>query len=315
MGGRVRQALESAGGLTIQDIAPDGRWLVTRDDIESTMRVKAAGAKTEVDLSWLEYTQPVRFTHDGSALLFTEQGARSGINYATCIRRTDGSPMVRLGDGFGVDLSPDGKWAMSIVSSPPRLMLYPTGAGQPQRVDIGPLESLNGAVWLPDGRRILLCGAEPGHASRCYLHDGEGPPRAVTGENVAEPVAAPDGRHFLAQHGGTFARMHQEAGEPAALYSIDGGDPRPVPGLPPDDVPVRFAPDGRSVIVAQNTAPARVERVLLDTGRRELLYTIAPPRTAGIIEVGNVTVADDPAEYAYSFLQMLSRLFVVQGVR
>jgi Tol biopolymer transport system component len=317
IGGRVRQALESAGGLTIQDIAPDGRWLVTRDDIESTMMVKAAGAKAEADLSWLDFTQPVRFTRDGSALLFTEEGGGSGINYAICIRRADGSPMVRLGDGLGVDLSPDGKWAMSIVaSSPPKLMLYPTGAGQPQRVDIRPLESMTGAVWLPDGRRILVCGSEPGHSSRCYLHDVQGPLRAVTGENVADPVAAPDGRHFLARHGGTGARIQATlTPEAAELYSIDGGDPRPVSGLTSDDVPLAFAPDGGSLIVTQNTAPARVERVFLDTGRRELLYVIAPARTAGIISVSNLTVADDPAEYAYSLYQFLSRLFVVQGVR
>jgi dipeptidyl aminopeptidase/acylaminoacyl peptidase len=315
LGGRIRQALESAGGLTIHDIALDGRWLVTRDDIGATMMAKPAGAREEVDLSWLDFTSPVRFTADGRTLLFSEQSGPVGTNYATGLRRTDGSPLVQLGEGLGTDLSPDGKWVLSIVpSSPPTLMLYPTGAGDARRLDTRPIESLSTATWFPDGRRVLLCGAEPGRASRCYVHDLNGPPRAVTADNVGNGLVAPDGRHFLAQRGGASSRV-QASNSKAEFYSIDGGEPRPVPGLTADDVLVRFASDGRSVIVTQTTLPARLERVFLDTGRRELMYRIAPSRTAGIVGISGLSVADDPAVYAYSLYQFLSRLFIVQGAR
>jgi serine/threonine protein kinase/dipeptidyl aminopeptidase/acylaminoacyl peptidase len=316
LGGRIRQALESAGGLTIHDIALDGRWLVTRDDIGATMMVKPAGARQEVDLSWLDFTSPVRFTGDGRTLLFSEQSGPVGTNYATGLRRTDGSPLVQLGEGLGTDLSPDGKWVLSIVpSSPPTLMLYPTGAGEARRLDTRPIESLSTAKWFPDGRHFLFCGAEPGHASRCYVHDLNGPPRAVTADNVGNGLVAPDGRHFLARRGGANSRVQASTNSKPEMYSIDGGEPRPVPGLTADDVLVRFAPDGRSVIVTQNTLSARVERVFLDTGRRELMYEIAPSRTAGIVGISSLTVAEDPAMYAYSLYQFLSRLFIVQGAR
>jgi hypothetical protein len=32
-----------------------------------------------------------------------------GTNYAVCVRQTDGSPVVRLGEGQAIALSPDGK--------------------------------------------------------------------------------------------------------------------------------------------------------------------------------------------------------------
>ena len=314
-GGRVRQALESAGGINLYDIGPDGRWLVTRDDISAALMVKPAGARDVLDLSWLDFTSPVRFSADGRTLLFSEQSGPVGTNYATGLRHTDGSPIVQLGEGLGTDLSPDGKWALSIVpTSPPKLMMYPTGAGEARRVDSGAIGSLSMAKWFPDGQRILLCGAEPGRSPRCYVLDGKGPPRAVTPDNVGNALVAPDGRHFLAQRGDAGARV-QASNTKAEMYSVDGGEPRPVPGLTVDDVVVRFAMDGRSVIVTQTTLPARVEKLNLDTGRRELMYQIAPPRTAGIVGVSSLTVADDPAVYAYSLYQFLSRLFIVQGAR
>ena len=146
------------------------------------------------------------------------------------------------------------------------------------------------------------------------MHDLNGPPRAVTPDDVGDGLVAPDGRHFLAQRGGASSRV-QASNSKAEFYSIDGGEPRPVPGLTADDVLVRFASDGRSVIVTQTTLPARLERVFLDTGRRELIYRIAPSRTAGIVGISGLSVADDPAVYAYSLYQFLSRLFIVQGAR
>ena len=70
---------------------------------------------------------------DGQTLLFSDDAPAGGINYALCPRKPIESPVVRLGDGNAQGISPDGKWALSIVPpSPMRLMLYPTGAGEPR---------------------------------------------------------------------------------------------------------------------------------------------------------------------------------------
>jgi hypothetical protein len=176
------------------------------------------------------------------------------------------------------------------------------------------MESVDSATWFPDGKRLLVCGAEKGQGPRCYVLDVDGQPRAVTPDNVGDGIVAPDGRHFLARHGGVSSRVRSTS-EPARLYSIDGGTPRSIPGLTADDVPVRFAPDGRSLIVTQNIVPAPVSRLYLDTGRREPMYQISPVRTSGIVGISSLVVGDDPSVYAYGFYQFLSRLFVVQGAR
>ena len=125
LSGRRRTALESAGGLTILDVSKD-RWLTSRDDFFRDMIVLPPNAQKETDLSWLELSYPSAFTPDGKTLLFTEESPTAGPYYSTCIRGTDGSDVVRLGDGTASDISSDGKWALSVVPlNPDKLVVYP----------------------------------------------------------------------------------------------------------------------------------------------------------------------------------------------
>lgn len=90
--GRLRIALESAGGLTIQDVAADGRWLATRDDFFRDMPVLAPGETVERDLSWLDLSAAKALSSDGKVLLFSEESGSVGANYAVALRGMDGSP-------------------------------------------------------------------------------------------------------------------------------------------------------------------------------------------------------------------------------
>src|SRR5271169_2014481 len=114
---------------------------------------------------------------DGRTLLFTDGSANAGVNYALCLRKTDGSSVVRLGDGNAQGLSPDGKWALSIVpSSPTRLTLYPTGAGEIRPLESGKIQTYDRAAFFPDGKRVPVCGSEAGQASRYYVQGLAGGP-------------------------------------------------------------------------------------------------------------------------------------------
>ncbi len=306
--GRAHLVLPSAGSLTVQDVARDGRWLLTRDDQQDRIFVRAPGATADRNLSWLDASQQPLLSADGRLMAFTDAGLDAGPNYATMLRKTDGSPVVRLGDGYPSDLSADGRWVLAIVqSAPQQLMLYPTGPGQSRRLDHGEFQSFSAAAFFPDGQRLLVCGNEPGQAPRCYVRPlGDGPLHPVTPEGTDGGFVSPDGRSVVA---------HLVSGG-YRIYPVDGGAPRAIPSLEPDDQIVRWSDDGRAVFVCDpNEIPMRVDRVDLATGRRELLETIAPADRSGLLSVVGLSLARDPHVYAYQTRDYVSHLFTVEGMR
>lgn len=91
------------------------------------------------NLSWLNTSHARALSQDGQTLLFSETAL--GPNYAVCLRKTDGSPVLRLGEGWPADLSADGKWVLAVVQSlPPKLLIYPTGAGETRQLERGAIE-------------------------------------------------------------------------------------------------------------------------------------------------------------------------------
>ncbi len=308
LSGRRRVASDSAGGLTIHDAGAGGKWLVTRDDFFRRMFVLPPGDKDERELSWLDLSEPIALSADGKTLLFTEESGSVGVNYAVCLRGTDGSAVVRLGEGTAQDLSPDGKWALAVVpSSPHQLVLYPTGAGEKRRLESGGLVSYDTAQFFPDGRRLLVCGAETGRAVRCYIQDiAGGKPRPLTPDGMSQGFVSPDGASILVRSGGGAL----------LLFPSAGGEPRSVPGTTPEDRVLRWGADGRSLVLYSGSqVPVRSERLDLATGRREPLRTFGNPETAGALRIGTFALNNDGKSYAYSYGYQLSHLFVVEGAR
>ena len=65
--------------------------------------------------------------------------------------------------GSGLALSADGKWviAQKLNPSPEQLILMPTGAGEGRALTNDAITHDN-ARFLPDGKRFIFIGAEPG---------------------------------------------------------------------------------------------------------------------------------------------------------
>ena len=128
--GKWREVERAPGGLILQDISRDGNLLVSHRISRAGIVGRLAGRSEERELSWLDYSFLRDLSPDGTTLLFDEEGEGGGAGYSVYIRKTDGSAAVRLGEGLAQALSPDGKWALTIVQSPPQLRLLPTGPGE-----------------------------------------------------------------------------------------------------------------------------------------------------------------------------------------
>ena len=106
-----------------------------------------------------------------------------------------GSPPIPLGEGMAGDLSPDGKWAATVVSYT-QILLLPTGAGTVKRIEKAGMEHYGHQIhWMPDGKQIVFSGNLPGHEVRCFIQNIDGgKPRPITPEGVGYCAVSPDGQ-------------------------------------------------------------------------------------------------------------------------
>ncbi len=307
-GGRVRTVLVNSESLTVLDAAVDGRILVFAGTTRAAVVFGAEGSSAERDLSLYDYSIVDAISRDGKTVVFSDDTAGSGPYYAVCLRKTDGSPVVRLGEGNAMDLSSDGSSVLAAVfTTPPRLMIYPTGAGEPRNISFSKFDSYNGGQFFHGGARILFCGVRAGESSRCYVADAKGGAlRPVTPEGTTEGAISPDETSVV-------ARL---AGGGMAIFSLAGGPPKPMPELSSEDQVTGWSADGRSLILYRLTlVPTRLERLDLATGNRTLLREVGPADRAGVAVVSPVLVSADEKSYVYSIIRQPDYLFTVDGAR
>jgi DNA-binding winged helix-turn-helix (wHTH) protein/Tol biopolymer transport system component len=307
LSGHQRLIFRSPGGVTLQDIASDGRVLLTRDEQLVGMMALAPGATTEKEVSWRDWSVPTDISADGNTVLFDEEGVESGPTYTVAVRDMRGSPPIPLGQGMAGHLSPDGKWASTIVSNA-HLLLLPTGAGTARQMDPSDIQQYwHGPSWMPDSTQIVFSANRPGHAVQCFAQDIDGgKPRPVTPEGVTFCLISPDGK-LIAGNGLT--------GGGGWLYPVEGGQPHPIPGLQAGETFV-WTSDPRWLYVYQwNQAPAKVYRLNALTGQRQLFREMTPPDLAGLHGISHIYFSSDGRAYVYSYTRLLSELYLVKGLK
>ena len=130
LSGTVRLLARVPGELTLLDVDRVGNVLLTRGNDRAGMIGLTPGDAKERDLSWLDWSVPGDLTADGRIALFSETGEGGGPKYAVYMRKTDGSPAIRLSEGIGeaCRLTGNGRWRDQHHPSP--LFLLPTGVGE-----------------------------------------------------------------------------------------------------------------------------------------------------------------------------------------
>jgi Tol biopolymer transport system component len=308
LSGKIRMLLDLPMGITLQDIAPDGRALVTLNSKRLAMASGTSESKQDVDLSWHDWNVAKDISGDGKFVLFEDSSEAAGPGYAVVLRKLDGSLPTRLGEGSAGGLSPDGKWAISVSSARPEVTLLPTGAGQTRSVTVLGLEHIqNGwARFLADGQRIITNGNEPGHANRCYVLDvSGGKPRAVTPEGIVCGPSSPDSQ-FVTGVGPNLTIV---------IYPLAGGSPRSIPGLGTGFRPIQWSEDGQFLYVYRpGELPGKISKVEIATGKQTFWHEMRPTEPAGVVVIMPVAVSRDGSRYVYSYNQALSVLYLISGL-
>ena len=305
---KERTVVETPAIMAMDDVSRDGRVLATTEDTRMGISALPPGAKQETDLSWFDASHVYDISPDGRSIVFVESSYVHGRNAAIYLRKTDGSPAVRLGEGAVPALSPDGKWVSCVVSDGPqsKLTLLPTGAGEARSlgaegVHYGPAE------WFPDGLRILFTGNEAGRPARTFVQDVRGgKPVAITPEGAIAHAISPDQKFATAVSGGRLSLIPLAGvGEPRVIANLDGGESV-----------VRWSGDGKYIYLRQIDKPysMKINRLEVSTGRKELWKQLQTPDPVGVRMI-DLVMTPDGSSYAYSFQRDIVTLFLVNHLK
>ena len=305
LSGKQRFLAQAPGWIVMQDVAADGRVLLSTVNSRLGIRYVDFEHSTERDLAWLDASFLYEISSDAKGLLFVELSYGEGRNAAIYLRKIAGSPAVRLGYGNRPSLSPDGKWVVCIrrETGRARLMLLPTGPGESRFLNVEGVyfESLG---WFPDSKRVVFTGNEAGHPVRTWMYDLDtNKTTPLTAEGTKGNLVAPDGRGFV------VADPHT-----VSLAPVGSGATRNIAKLENGEAVVRWSADGRYLFLRQQEGETmKLRRLDIATGRKQPWQTVKVPEP-GAEFIGAFAVSPDGKACSFTFQHDLANLYVVTGL-
>jgi eukaryotic-like serine/threonine-protein kinase len=303
MRGRVHDIYHAPGDVTLHDVAPNGRVLMTNDNSRTLLMAGKSGSP-DYNLSWLDWSLAVDISADGSEVLFSESSTGVGGTSAAFLRKLDGGPAVRLGEGEPLALSPDGKWVATYdLKEPPNIVLLPTGVGSPRQLtsngwDYGRVK------WRADSKSFIVSARQPNHKIRIYSIDiSTKAVQPLLPEGIAGGSPSPDGRFLL----GAEDRVLK-------IFTEAGQEVRSLGKLGVADSIDKWSEDGKSILVWSGDLKPRLERMDAVTGKRYTFGEIKPPDMTGVVSVVHPRSTPDGKAHVYSEYRLLTDLFVATGL-
>jgi hypothetical protein len=302
--GKQSLLASAPGTLTLHDVGPEGQALVSSDEMRMAIEFAGEESGAVKDLSWLDWSTPTGLSSDGKTFVFTESAEGTRGVMTVFVRKTDGSPAIKLGEGNGGPLSPDEKWVLARKEG--KSILLPVRAGAARVLEAGSLDVVTRQGWLPDSRRIVIFGHEKGKPARCFAQDIDGgKPEPVTPEGEAGALIFPNSPSLLTIINGVY-HMHPLGGEPKAL---------PV-RADPEVTPVQVSDDGTWVYLLDRRGTAnKVYRTELATGKSTLWKELQPVNPAGVRTVSNLFITPSGKNYLYRMVRSEGTLYLVAGLK
>ncbi len=305
-GGEPRRVFGGMNRVILEDISADERVLVTSVGLQGASKAGTIGGNEE-DLGDTPASMPVDIDPRDGRVLF------ESIDYGVHLEAPGRGPAVRLGDGIPLALSPDGARVLNLVPGvPTELTLIPTGAGSTTVLKRGPIERHTAGVFTPDGKSIVISGAEKGRGTRLYAQDlPGGDPRPIS----AFGVRLPPGQPRLVSLDGRFVTAIGPD-QTIALYPLKGGEPRPIPGIDPSVRPLGWTDRPGVLFVSPEALTRRIPVSRLDvaTGRREAWKEFGPADPIGSPMTMRLQFTPDGSRYAYLYFLSTSELVLIDAV-
>ncbi len=203
MQGHRRVALSLPERVRFFDISRKGEALMSTGFSEFGILGTAPGDKEERDLSCLDSGTVAGISDDGQVIIANVTGETGNSKGSLYLRKTDGSPPIRIGDGHAYKLSPDGKWISGYVLTEDgsrRFLMLPTGPGEPVEIKPPGVFPANVYGWFGQDKYMVI-GFLPGKKYQCFEFDNQkGTLRPVCPEGIPDATIyflSPDHKLFL----------------------------------------------------------------------------------------------------------------------
>lgn len=314
--GKFRVVASAPIYLQLQDIAPDGRILLTTLTFSTSMGTGETKSGRVHELSGIVHRWISAISADAGMLLVNGFDTNKSNSYQLYLQNADDSPPVLLGEGSGAALSPDGRSAVAVdVPHPENLFIIPTSVGDSRTLHAPPGRQYAGAAFFPDGKRLLISTKATGQVTESGVQDLDSGAVHTFGKSGRHlpvsgfrlfPGPSPDGR-FCIETDGTNHYW---------LQPIDGGgEAKEITGVNPAERIVGWRGDSNNLLLSDPTgADTEVYNLNLATGARTLWFRFSPGEKAGI-RSKDILFTPDGSRFAYVVRKINSNLFVADGLR
>jgi hypothetical protein len=290
--------------MRLEDISRTGTVLVDAQDSRRDLILVPRDGQHERQLSWTDRTDLGALSDDGRQVVFT---GYSNQQVFTFIEPTGGSPPLKLGPGYALALSDDGKWVLSRPADyREALSLLPVGPGAARTVSVVGLD-VSGARWFHDGKRIVFSGrAMQEKQSRLYsVALDNGAPKRIS-EAAVNPY------YLEVSNDDRFVAARDLEGI-VTLFSVEGGAPVPLPELGKDVVPAGWTADGQ-LWVRFRDVPSRMLRYDIRSRRPVEERTVSPSDPTGVSRIPTIRITPDGRTVAFDYERTLSYLYLLEGL-
>jgi serine/threonine protein kinase len=312
----LRLVLDLPGGMRLQDIAPDGRVLLTLLNFSISLHGGEVSSPDTRDLSWFGWSYAGDLSTDGRQLLFADLSSESPEGeFSWFLRPLTGGPAIQLTSTspkqlhyYGGKLSPDGRFAAFPSQDNRSLQVEPVGAGAPSSINLpDSVRFFSSLAWLPDGQRLMFIGSREGEEGRQVFEqplDGS-PPRFLHPTSEPYVVLSPDGLWTAGRIDETTLR----------IMSFEGDDQREVEADAPLGRLIDWSADGSALFFyRQGEVPGGIYRIDLEAGHVTFVKRLMPPNPAGVWRISPVLVTPDGRHFAYSASRWMSDLYLFEGL-
>jgi serine/threonine protein kinase len=294
-------------GTILRDVAPDGSSLITHGLFWTDIVFLREGTPSQRSLAWNDRSDSPILSADGRLVLFFARGTRGET--LALLRETSGAPPQILGDGYGVGLSPDGRWALVLSPDEKTLNIVPTGAGAARSVSLPGGFDVGAARWLGTNRAFFIARTSADTDFRLYSIDLNG--------SGATPLSEPGVHDYLEVSPDERWAATLDTMERPVLHPLAGGKAVLLTELEPGSAPAGWASKDELWFARVDDAnPAVIRLSCFDITRRRIVKqrTVSPIVETGAGPIQGVQVTPDGKSIVFTQTRVVGHLYVLRGL-